>query len=161
MSDQMTDEDVHDIYEYPNHNASYEEIMERAAEKLRAADEEYKRIIAQKQNQEEIIYDGLMKEYIEIEYEDYDFDYDPFALRAIRCFDSPHGRRSQNKIKKILEAIVCSSPEEIAALRAEDSPEFRAIYRFLTRDRNLDPKLSLTPARKRQSQSTGQRLIQI
>ena len=158
----MTDEDIHDIYFYPNDDVPDEEIMERLSAKLRASDEEYQRLISEKQEQEEAFYERIMIEYIEIEYENSQDDL--FDLRAIEFAKRFYNRKSQNKIKKIREAITYNSPEEIAQLRLEDSPEFRAIHRFLIRDRSLDPKLQLQSAPERQSQqpqSTGRRMIQL
>ena len=165
MSDQMSDEEHHnDIFGDPHlDELPYEEIMERLAAKLRASDEEYQRLDAQKEEQEETLYNNIVEEYIKLRGKPQKWlILDTVAIANVY---TPYGRKSKNKTRKILRAIVGKSPEEIAQLRLlEDSPEFRAIYRFLTRDRSLDPNLPIRPAPERQPQqpqSTGRRQIQI
>ena len=162
MSDQMSDEDYHnDIFGDPHLDAlPREEVMERLAAKLRTSDEEYQRLDVQKEEREETLYNNILEEYIQLRGKPQKWlILDTVAIANVY---TPYGRKSKNKTRKILRAIVGKSPEEIAHLRLEDSPEFRAIYRFLTRDRSLDPNLQIRPAPERQpQQQTGRRMIQI
>jgi len=123
--EQMTDESVEEILEIHDVEATDEERCERLAAKLRAADEIYDGMVAEEEDEADVLYRRMVAMFAIQQKYDTALIGEP---RLTPGFCVGGGTRT------VWYEIMGSSPEEIAVARRKNRPAFAAVHRFLTRD---------------------------
>ncbi len=88
MTDQMTDENPHNIYgptgeEYSTGDRTTEEVQEHLAQKLRQSNEEYEYFSEEEEESVNAFYKNFITEHMGLEYTDNEFDENILDIEAI------------------------------------------------------------------------------